>query len=145
MEENISNFVKKQLKLLLIEREENLNIFYKDFSHACIHNLEKSGQALQKLTVSNIINKGPERFNIDFQRNDGLPLEHVLSNGDLIICIRSKGKNIIKGIVNEIGDSSISISSNDYFEEIEEEEIFTLVKTDSDFTYKSQSRFLFLK
>ncbi|NP_001155054.1 immunoglobulin mu binding protein 2 [Nasonia vitripennis] len=143
MDGKISKFVRKHLELLLLEREENLQNFFKDLSPASLHRLERTGQALTKLSITNLASKGPGRFQIDLERADGLPLEHGLCNGDLVICIRSKEKGqTIRAIVNEIGESTLSISTNDDYENIREEEIFTVVKTDSDFTYKSQTRAL---
>lgn len=141
MDENISKLVRKHLELLLLEREENLQNFFKDLSPTSLHNLERSGQALSKLTITNLASKGPERFQIDLEREDGLPIEHGLSSGDLVICIRSKekGQNI-RAIVIEVGESNLSISTNDQYEDIQEDEMFTVVKTDSDFTYRSQTR-----
>lgn len=145
MDEKISKFVRKQLELLLLEREENLQNFFKDLSPANLHKLESNGQALTKLIITNSASKGPERFQIDLEREGGLPLEHGLSAGDLIICIRAKDKSrIIRGIVIELTEStlSISVNTNDLYEDIQEDEIFTVVKTDSDFTYKNQTRYL---
>ncbi|XP_058791832.1 DNA-binding protein SMUBP-2-like [Phymastichus coffea] len=143
MDKNITKFVHKHLELLLLEREENLQHFFNDLSPTTLHNLERSGQALSKLTITNLSNKGPDRFQIDLERADGLPIEHGLSSGDLVICIRSKEKgHNIKAIVIDVGESNLSISTNDQYENIEEDEIFTIVKTDSDFTYKTQTRAL---
>lgn len=145
MDEKISKFVRKQLELLLLEREENLQNFFKDLSPANLHKLELNGQALTKLLIANLASKGPERLQVDLEREGGLPLEHGLSSGDLVICIRTKDKTrTIRGIVNEISESTLSISVNtsDIYEDIQEEEIFTVVKTDSDFTYKNQTRYL---
>lgn len=133
--------MRKHLELLLLEREENLQNFFKDLSPASLHCLERRGQALTKLSITNLANKGPGRIQIDLEQADGLPLEHGLRCGDLVICIRSKEKGqTIRAIVNDIGESALSISTNDDYEDIEEKEMFTVVKTDSDFTYKSQTR-----
>ena len=141
MDEKISKLVRKHLELLLLEREENLQNFFKDLSPANLHSLERRGQALSKLVITNLASKGPERFQIDLEKVDGLPLEHGLSSGDLVICIRSKEKGqTLRAIVIDIGESTLSISTSDNYEDIEEEEIFTVVKTDSDFTYKSQTK-----
>lgn len=141
MDGKISKLVRTHLDLLLLEREENLQNFFKDLSPASIHKLERSGQALTKLAIANLASKGPGRFQIDLEREDGLPLEHGLSSGDLVICIRSKTKGqTLRAIVIELGESTLSISTNDSYEDLEEEEIFTVVKTDSDFTYKAQTR-----
>lgn len=141
MDDVITKFVRKHLQLLLLEREENLQDFFKSRSPVYLHNLEKTGLALTKLTIINLACKGPERYQLDLERADGLPLEHGLSSGDLVICIRSKDKgSMIKAIVMEIGESSISISTNGQFDDVQEDEHFTVVKSDSDFTYKSQTR-----
>lgn len=143
MDEKISQFVQKQLELLLLEREENLQKFFKDLSPTNIHKLESNGHALTKLIITNLASNGPERFQIDLERDGGLPLEHGLSSGDLIICIRSKDKSrTIRGIVIDLSESTLSVSVNtsDLYEDLQEEEIFTVVKTDSDYTYKKQTR-----
>jgi hypothetical protein len=137
----ISNFVRKQLKLLLLEREESLTEFVKDISPANLYKLECIGQALTKLTITNVISKRPDHFQIDLERTDGLSLEHRLSSGDLVICIRSKEKGqSIRAIVITIDEFTLSISTNEQYENIQNDEIFTVVKTDSDLTYKCQTR-----
>lgn len=143
MEEAISKLVRNHNKLLLLEREENLQTFFQDLSPATIHNLEKNGQALTKLKVTNVAGKGPERFQIELEKSDEQPLENCLSQGDLVICIQSNQKNQrIKGIVTDVSDTTLTISSNDNFnDEIQEEDVFSVVKTDSDFTYKCQTRY----
>ena len=142
MEEAISNLVRKHSKLLLLEREENLLTFFKDLSPATIYNLEKNGQALTKLKVTNIAGKGPEKFQIDLEKDNELPLENSLSQGDLVICIQTNQKRkSIRGIVTDVSDTTLSISSNDKFDdEIVEKDVFSVVRTDSDFTYKCQTR-----
>ncbi|XP_014237056.1 DNA-binding protein SMUBP-2-like [Trichogramma pretiosum] len=143
MDINITKFVRKHLDLLFLEREENLIALFQDLSPANLYKLEQRGQALTKLSVTNIAVKGSDRYQVDLEREDGLPLEHGLSSGDLIICIRSKEKgHSVKGIVIEVGETSLSINTNESYEDLAEEELFTIVKTDSDFTYKAQTRAL---
>lgn len=145
MEEAISKFVQKQNKLLLLEQEENLNKNFKDLSPAIIHNLEKSGQALTKLKVVNVAHSGPERCQIDFEGlNNELLLDNNLSQGDLVICIQSNKKSkLVRGIITNVSDITLSISSNDSFnvEEIEEQNSYSVLKTDSDFTYVCQKKY----
>lgn len=141
MEEGIFKLVSKHLELLLLEREESQDEVMKDLSPANLRSLERNGQALTKLYVANTICKSAGRYQIDLERTDGLPLEHGLSNGDLIICIRTREKNrIIRGIVVEISECSVSISSSDHYEDVGDEETFVIVKTDSDITFRIQSR-----
>ena len=146
MEDVISKLVHKHNKLLLLEREQNLQNFFQDLSPATIHNLEKSGQALTKLKITNVAGKGPEIYQIELERSDAQPLENILSQGDLVICIQSNQKSqTIKGIVTDVSDVTLSISSNDKFhDEIQEEDAFSVIKTDSDFTYKCQTRYYVL-
>ncbi|XP_023248162.1 DNA-binding protein SMUBP-2 [Copidosoma floridanum] len=143
MDDTITKFVRKHLQLLLLEREEDLQKFFNDFSPVNLHYLEKSGLALTKLNINNSVCNGPERYQIDFEKADGLPLEHGLSRGDLVICIRSKEKGqMIKAIVMDISESTLSISSNGQYEDVQDDEQFTVVKSDSDYTYRSQTRAL---
>ncbi|XP_011498018.1 PREDICTED: DNA-binding protein SMUBP-2-like [Ceratosolen solmsi marchali] len=143
MDQIITVFVRKQLNLLLLERNENFTEFIKDITPANVYKLECIGQALSKLVITNIIYKGPEHFQIDLKHVDGLSLDHKLSSGDLIVCIRSKGKEqSIKGVIIAIDVSTLSIITNNQYENIQENESFTVAKTDSTLTYKRQTRAL---
>lgn len=140
MEETISKFVKKHNKLLFLEQEESFSRNYKDISPAIIYNLEKNGQALSKLKIVNIAHSGPGKFQIDFELSNELLLESNLSQGDLVICIEGKkSSKHVRGIIINVSNTMLSISSNDSFD-IEEENFYTVLKTDSDFTYICQKK-----
>ncbi|XP_051156788.1 DNA-binding protein SMUBP-2-like [Leptopilina boulardi] len=142
MEETISKFVKKHNKLLFLEQEESFSRNYKDISPAIIYNLEKNGQALSKLKIVNIAHSGPGKFQIDFELSNELLLESNLSQGDLVICIEGKkSSKHVRGIIINVSNTMLSISSNDSFD-IEEENFYTVLKTDSDFTYICQKKAL---
>ena len=146
LDQNIYDFVQKQLELLSLEREENKSNFFIDLSPANLNYLERIGQALTKLTITNFIHKKAGRYYIDFEKTDGLPLEHGLSKGDLVLCVRYRERRkTTRGVVLEVEESTLSISTNEYYEDLEEEEIFTVVKIDSNFTYRVQKRLFFNK
>lgn len=141
MEEDITKFVRSHRELLLLEREENLQHILKDLSSSNLRQLERSGQAYTKLSINNVANSGSGRFQIDLARQDELDLDHGLSPGDLVLCLRQNQlKNAIRGVVTELSDNSVSVAVNDNFEDIDEDETFTLIKTDSDVTYKCQTK-----
>ena len=141
MDDEIQKFAKNHRELLTIEREENLQHLLQDLSSTNLRQMEKNGQVFTKLVINNIANKGPGQIQIDLGRPDELELEHGLSSGDLVFCLRqNKVKNAIRGVVTEVSDISISISVNDTVEDVQEEETFTLVKANSDTTYRYQTR-----
>lgn len=141
MEENIFNFVQKQNKLLYLEQEESCSKNFKDLSPALIHNLEKKGQALTKLKVTNIANCGPGKIQIDCELSNELLLETNLSQGDLVICTQGrKDSKYARGIIINVSNTSLSVSSSDTNFEVKEEDLVSILKTDSDFTYSCQKK-----
>lgn len=142
MEEEIFTLVRKHLELLQLERDESVQHFLNDVSPAAIRNLERDGQALTKLQINSFASKGLECSQIDFVRSDGLPLKHALTLGDTVFCIQTSRKGqVSKALVSTISESTISITLKEQLD-ASEEELFTIVKTDSDFVYNCQTRAL---
>lgn len=142
MENAITKLVRKHRELLLLEREENLEHFFKDLSPANLRLLERNGQALTKLVVNNVADKGTGRFQIEFAKPDDAIFDNDFSSGDIVLCLRhSQKKNQpLRGIISEASDTLLSIATSEALEDLQEDEVFSVIKTDSDVTYKCQTR-----
>lgn len=143
MDEVISEFVRKHLNLLKLERDENLQKIFNNISSSALRNLEKEGDAITKLSIGSLASRGLKQLQIDFVNGNNQPLKHAFVVGDLVVCIQAKNRSqLLRGLVSAVSERVLSITLTDQTENIDEEEQFSVVKADSDYTYECQTRYV---